>query len=283
MNNIVQTFHRSTGLALEPEHNTFTTVFADITHRCNMECRNCYIPNRELQDMDTEWLYGILSRLPWRTRIRLVGAEPTVRGDLPDIVQGVRRLGHLPVLVSNGLRLASRGYVQKLKQAGLRTVHLSMNGGLRDDLYEALDGLRCAEKKLQALENLAAERMYVTVGVILVRGVNEFHLADLITHLRSLGIQELHVRSVGQFARHMETTPFSLHELTNIACAAAGAHRNELDMEYNDPSHVNFMHGGMRFQATQWPEYGSKERGRLTPDGKIEPMFEHLVANAWGY
>jgi molybdenum cofactor biosynthesis enzyme MoaA len=275
--------HRSTGLVLEPEHNTFGTLFADITHRCNMECRNCYIPNRELPDMEAEWLYGILVRLPRRTRIRLGGAEPTLRGDLPDIIRGVRRLGHLPILMSNGLRLASRDYLRRLKQAGLRTVHLSMNGGLRDDLFLALDGLRCAEKKLRALENLAAENMYVTAGMILVRGVNEFHLADFIAHLRSLGVQELHLRSVGQFARHMETHPFTLAELLAIACAALGTDANGIAVAADGPSHVSFAHRGMKFQATQWPEYGSRERGRITPEGKIEPTFEHLVANAWGY
>ncbi|TNF33602.1 MAG: hypothetical protein EP312_08685, partial [Gammaproteobacteria bacterium] len=69
--------HHSTGHSFAPEDNPFTTLFADITHRCNMECPNCYIPNRDIPDMDAEWLYGILARLPRRTRIRLVGAEPT--------------------------------------------------------------------------------------------------------------------------------------------------------------------------------------------------------------
>jgi molybdenum cofactor biosynthesis enzyme MoaA len=283
MNTTILPFHRSTGLALDPEQNTFSTVFADITHRCNMACHNCYIPNREIPDMDKAWLYGILSRLPRRTRIRLVGAEPTVRHDLPDIIREVRRLGHLPVLMSNGLRLSSRSYVRQLKRAGLRTIHLSLNGGLRDDLYEAIDNLRCAEKKLKALENLAAERMYVSAGMILIRGVNEFHLAEFIRHLRALGIQDLHIRSVGQFGRYLETQPFSLDELIDIACAAIGIARNDLTFEYNGPGHVNFAHGNMLFQATQWPEYGSRERGRLTPEGKIEPTFEHIVANAWGY
>ena len=31
-----------------PEDSPFSTLFADITHRCNMACRNCYIPVRDL-------------------------------------------------------------------------------------------------------------------------------------------------------------------------------------------------------------------------------------------
>ena len=68
--------HISSGTCFLPEDNPFTTVFADITHRCNMACRNCYIPNRDVPDMDADWLMSILQRLPRRTLIRLVGAEP---------------------------------------------------------------------------------------------------------------------------------------------------------------------------------------------------------------
>ena len=36
---------------LEPENNSFKSVVADLTHRCNMNCKNCYIPNRSFPDM----------------------------------------------------------------------------------------------------------------------------------------------------------------------------------------------------------------------------------------
>ena len=29
---------------LEPENNIFQDVVIDVTHRCNMNCKNCYIP-----------------------------------------------------------------------------------------------------------------------------------------------------------------------------------------------------------------------------------------------
>ena len=36
----------------KPEENTFNLIVVDLTHRCNMNCENCYIPNRDLPDMD---------------------------------------------------------------------------------------------------------------------------------------------------------------------------------------------------------------------------------------
>ena len=34
------------------ENNPFNLLVADITHKCNMECANCYIPNRDIPDID---------------------------------------------------------------------------------------------------------------------------------------------------------------------------------------------------------------------------------------
>lgn len=267
-----------------PEDSPFTTLFADITHRCNMACRNCYIPVRNLPDLPVDWLYDLLARLPRRTRIRLVGAEPTMREDLPEIIATVRRLGHIPVLLSNGLKLGRLSYVRTLKRAGLRTVHLSLNGGLRDDLYEAIDDLACAQRKLQALDNLLGEHMYVTAGMILVPGVNDWHLAEFLDYLLDRGVFDIHLRSVGPIGNHLEGEPFDLDGLESCLTRALGHRARDLELVQEGPSSRDFkLSGKVLFQLTQWPDLGSLERGRIAPDGFIEPMFESMVANEHRY
>jgi len=39
---------------LLPQDNTFTNIVIDLTHRCNMECANCYIPNRNIPDLEVD-------------------------------------------------------------------------------------------------------------------------------------------------------------------------------------------------------------------------------------
>lgn len=278
--------HVSTGASYAPEDNPFTTLFADITHRCNMECPNCYIPNRDIPDMDADWLYGILARLPRRTRIRLVGAEPTLRRDLPDIIRRVRALGHLPVILSNGLSLAKRDYVRKLKRAGLRTVHLSMDGGLRDELYQAITGMACAERKLRALDNLCDEGFFVTVGVILINGCNVPHIGEFLDHLRQRrGVREIHFRSIGAMGRHMDTacSP-DLAGMETLVGDALGIRVHEAEgFARPTATSIDFRHGGIGYQLTQWPDLNNGHRGRITPAGRIEACFEHLIANEGGY
>ena len=92
-------------LEQEPEDNTFNLLMVDLTHRCNMECANCYLPNREILDMDVDKLYKFLNKLPKRVIVRLIGAEPTIRNDLPDIIRNEKRCGHQVSVTTNGLRL----------------------------------------------------------------------------------------------------------------------------------------------------------------------------------
>lgn len=265
------------------EESPYGTLFVDVTHRCNMECANCYIPNRNLPDFPLATLLGMLRRLPRRTRIRIVGAEPTVREDLPEIIAAVREVGHLPVILSNGLKLGRAAYVERLKAAGLRTVHLSLNGGLRDELYLQLDGLACAARKLKALDTLAAARMNVTVGMILAPGCNEAHLPEFLAFLsQRREVRDIHLRSVGPIGRHMDGPALDMDGLLALFQSAARDIAEPVALSQTASSR-DFQLGRQRVQLTVWPELGSTERGRLTPDGFVEPMFESAIENANGY
>ena len=52
---------------LEPEDNYFTDVTADVTHKCNMECSNCYVPNRDIPDMDIDKLIDVTKQVEGHT------------------------------------------------------------------------------------------------------------------------------------------------------------------------------------------------------------------------
>src|SRR4051812_26354568 len=98
--------------AYAPEASPFQTVVVDITHRCNMACRNCYIPNRTIPDLDSQWLLSLMRRLPRGTFLRFIGAEPTLHPDLSMLIREARRMRLHPIVVTNGLRLSDRGYVR---------------------------------------------------------------------------------------------------------------------------------------------------------------------------
>jgi len=276
--------HVASDVRFRPEDSPFKTLIVDVTHRCNMQCKNCYIPNRAIPDMNAGYLYDVLARLPHRTRVRIVGAEPTMRADLPELIHNVRKLGHLPILLSNGLKLSRMSYLKELKDAGLRFLYLSMNGGTSDEMYLAVDELACAEKKLAALENACSLNLYVALGMILVRDLNAPQIGALYHHVRGMRpVRELNLRSVGPMGRYIDLEPYSLDELEALCFAHTGATRAEATKYHRRDYHTTFNLDRLQIQLTQWPDLGSLKRGRLAPDGMIEPFFEHVMANEGGY
>jgi molybdenum cofactor biosynthesis enzyme MoaA len=267
-----------------PETSPYETIIIDVTHRCNMTCANCYVPNREVPDLDAAWLVSIFARLPRGRFVRFVGGEPTLREDLPELIRQARVHGHHPIIVSNGLRLANRDYVRSLKEAGLDIAYLSFNGGFDDELYWAIDEMRCAEKKRRAFENLRAEHLFTSIGMILVRGVNEHEVKPVLEAVkRSRNVREFHLRSIGAMGRHMTNPPLTLEELLDVFADAAGVDPQSIDQRERTSTSHDFKLGSLRVQLTVWPDLGSTTRGRLTPEGTIAPFMEHVIANEGGY
>lgn len=298
---------------LEPKDNFFTDIIIDVTHRCNMTCKNCYIPNRDIPDMDIDKMISAIEMLPKRTMIRIIGAEPTMRSDLPEIITRIRNSGHRCTLLTNGLRLARDSYVKTLKSAGLRHCYLSLNGADNDDWYEDIDELRCADKKVAALENLVRNRFIIDTGTIIVKGINDEVVDRMLNLYSRIGVKNAvcRIKNIGDIGRSMDTENYTQEQLVKLISEQSGL---SLDYIYSwkdkpiyenkeiepdsfmfplDPNAANkpLHKSGIWFKVANWdienpekiPSPNSKRRGRLTPEFKIAPFFEHVKRNEYGY
>lgn len=270
-----------------------------------MACSNCYLPNRTIPDMDREKLNAFLSKLPFRTEIRLIGGEATLRSDLSGLVKTCCDYGHKPVLITNGLKLASSAYVDELFDAGLRDFCLSMNGGSNDDIYEVTDQMRCANQKIIALKNVLTKKARISIGCIVIKGINDQvprELYDLVKNHR--GHFWLNFRNIGRLGRHMEPpqgnyTFESLVEklATDFGWSPADVWKQNTHSDLSSERSVAFPVDptktlrGVWVKITDWnpvgsyaiPDPGSRRRGRVTQDFKVAPFFEHLKDNEFNY
>ncbi len=282
---------------LEPEKNHFSVVYVDITHRCNMACANCFLPNRSIQDMDIQGLLDCVSRFPKPTELRLLGGEPTVRNDLPEIIRQLIALGHRPSLMTNGLRLADMEYVRKLKSSGLRRIGISMNGGDNDDIYQKLDRKRCAKEKIQAVKNCAELDLRFTMGAILQKGINENVpriLFDLAREIKPEGFVWLGFRNVGHIGRYDtdNVRNFTFEELIQLLCEKIDIPRDYVAQHQKRAHQVWFPVDpkspmkSVWIKITDWSPnpynilpFGSTRRGRITQNFKVAPAAEHFKLN----
>lgn len=308
---------------LSPEQNTFSNVVVDLTHQCNMECANCYIPNRNIPDLDKEKFYNFLSKLPSRTYIRLIGAEPTMREDLFEIISTVKKFGHRPSLTTNGLKLSNESYVVGLKKAGLRLLLHSMNGADDNNVYQSLDNGKWATVKVRALKNILKHNLPVNTGTIIAKGINEHILkrqVDLFSETaKSLDINfdtskpynritpVLRMKSVGLLGRNMgKNHSYTIKELATLASDSLKIPFSEIITKtassgvvkagkYGDtetsilfPYHTEA--GKVFIRLIDWEvddegviDHDNPNRGRLTENWTVAPFFEHVKANEYGY
>lgn len=290
-----------------PENNIFKIVYIDLAHRCNMECANCYLPNRDFPDIDTEKLLETIGKFPYRTELRFIGGEPTLHKDLPKIIHKVTNMKfkHRVVLVTNGLRLANENYVKKLVEAGLKTVYLSFNGADDDAIYQVMDNMKCARKKMAAFKNCIKYNLKMALGCIIAKGVNESVLMRIKQILQEHQYYvSLEVRNVGQIGRYSleKDQNYTRQELLLLLSkvfefdTTSEQWINSIieDDSYScyfplQPDKAKFCKTtGIRI--TDWSKmdqgYSSKDnlkRGRLTQNFSLAPFFEHLKVNEIGY
>lgn len=306
---------------LAPENNTFTNIVIDLTHRCNMECANCYIPNRDIPDLDKNKLYEFLEKLPKRTYIRLIGAEPTMRDDLAEIITKIKNLGHRPSLTTNGLKLANKKYTEQLKDAGLRLLLLSMNGADDDDVYKVLDEGKWATVKTRALKNIFDARLPINTGTIIAKNINEntikrqievfgkiahesgidFNLTPPYNRIRPV----LRMKSVGHIGRYIPNSSFNIDELKAMCCSQLGIDMNDIQQTASGVVKLgpqsgetlsswmfecDTKAGPVYVRLIPWEiddegviDHDNTSRGRLTENWTIAPFFEHVKKNEFNY
>jgi MoaA/NifB/PqqE/SkfB family radical SAM enzyme len=165
---------------------TIPTINIYITQRCNSFCKLCFMNSSPIVsrkfDLSLNEIRSILKKIGKRKRIVLMGGEPTVREDLPEIIKLIRKSGNYPILYTNGLKLSDIKYVKLLKKAGLKQVIITFDG-FDPNVTETLRGSKSEYfLKIMALRNLEAERILTFISMTVAKGVNENEIKRVIDY-----------------------------------------------------------------------------------------------------
>jgi len=134
-----------------------------VTYRCNLSCRFCYAgctchkrPGHG--EMTTDQVKRVLDIIRHDAQVPSVsftGGEPTLRGDLPDLVAHARAIGLRVNLITNGT-LLDEDLVARLAEAGLNSAQVSVESA-HAALHEYLTQVRGTwEESLVGVQNLLA-------------------------------------------------------------------------------------------------------------------------------
>lgn len=174
-----------------------TDLRLSVTDVCNLRCSYClpatgvhWLPRVTILSVDELARLAHLSadRLGI-TKIRLTGGEPLVRPDLEDIAAAISS-GHPHLdlaLTTNAVGLAGRA--KSLAQAGIRRVNISLDSvhpevfhrlTRRNELHRVIEGIDAA---------LAAGMTPVKINAVVLRGINDDDVVDLLTFCLARGVE----------------------------------------------------------------------------------------------
>ena len=214
---------------------TACCVLIDLTKRCNQHCPYCFArAEADAEDPgqppleELEHKFDLLLQLGEEERpfnIQLSGGEPTVRDDLPEIIQMARGKGFAYIQInSNGRRLArEEGYAKVLKEAGASVIFLQFDG-TDDDIYLKMRGEPLFEEKKRAIGNCKKAGLPVTLVPTIARNVNLANIGAMMEFLLEniAVVKGIHFQPVSFFGRHPDpehenrVTMFDvLHEIEN--------------------------------------------------------------------
>ena len=161
-----------------------------VTYRCNNDCAHCYnARERNFPELTTDQWFKIIDRL-WALgvpHIVFTGGEATLRNDLPELIEHAESNGQITGLNTNARRLADGKYVQKLVDAGLDHVQITVEScdeEIHDRMMRAKGAFR---QTTQGLKNALANKLYVMTNTTMLR-TNVHTISDTLDFLADLGV-----------------------------------------------------------------------------------------------
>jgi cyclic pyranopterin phosphate synthase len=257
-----------------------------VTDRCNERCLYCMPEGykgwaQRADHLSADEIVRIVASstdLGFR-KFRLTGGEPLVRHDIVDIARriwdlpGVETLG----ISTNGLML--KELALPLKQAGVRSVNISLDT-LEPAAYQKLTGGRL-QAALDGIEAAAAANFeIVKINCVLLRGINEDQILPLIEFgaARGMPVRFIELMPLAPGGPIDDSHFFSITE----AMESLAAH-DVLDPATNKPA----GHGPARYFRHAGAHVGfigsvtcadfckDCNKLRLTADGKLRPCLGH--------
>jgi radical SAM protein with 4Fe4S-binding SPASM domain len=159
-----------------------------MTDRCNLRCRHCYIGDGLYQDLSVEQIQKLLKEFEEIQGLRLLlsGGEPLLHPYFWEINEILRDQAFRSVLLSNGT-LVTRDVSRRLR---VHEVQISLDG--MKEGHESLRGKGNFEKTLRAIDTLQEAGIAVSIATMIHRR-NLAEFDQLASLLESKNITEWNV------------------------------------------------------------------------------------------
>ncbi|MDO9262653.1 MAG: radical SAM protein [Desulfosalsimonadaceae bacterium] len=174
-------------------------VFFHILTRCNLTCRHCYINPAQHGsailpiETITAWL-DVFVRKTHHANLILLGGEPTLHPQLPEIVKAARRMGYQSITIdTNGYLF--HDILNKLNPRDLDFLSFSLDGAT-PQTNDRIRGEGCFARCTAGIEQAVGRGFHTSLIFTVSRAnIHELHLMPAL--LNRFGIERFFIQVIG--------------------------------------------------------------------------------------
>jgi len=161
-----------------------------LTFKCPNNCIHCYAggPHETVELNTAQWkeVIDCISQIGIFI-VTFTGGEPTLREDLPELLQYAQNKGMVTGLITNGRKLKDKEYVKTLEKAGLDFVQVTLESHKPKihDLMTAAEG--SWKETVVGIKNAVRSQIYVTTNTTLSK-YNAPDFLRTIDYVNELGV-----------------------------------------------------------------------------------------------
>jgi radical SAM protein with 4Fe4S-binding SPASM domain len=156
-----------------------------ITDRCNLRCRHCYIGYTAPHELTVDQIRNVLREFEEMQglRVLITGGEPLLHGDFPAINRMLPEFMLRKVLFSNGLQITAT----LLDELQVEEIQISIDG--LEPAHDSLRGKGSFRKAMDALALCIKRGFAVSVATMIHAGnLADFEIMD--TMFREMGVRD---------------------------------------------------------------------------------------------
>ncbi|HKH71697.1 MAG TPA: GTP 3',8-cyclase MoaA [Vicinamibacterales bacterium] len=248
-----------------------------VTDRCNLRCSYCmpepdyvWLPREDILHFEEiETLVDVFTSLGV-DKVRLTGGEPLLRRHLPDLIHRLAARTAIKdlAMTTNGVLLAANA--QAVRDAGLHRLTVSLDT-LRPQRFRDLTRYDELERVLEGIEAAAPLFPGFKIDTVVIRGVNDDELTDLVDFGRRYGaeVRFIEYMDVGGATHWSMSRVLPRREMLTRLEEHYGAITPVVE-ESSAPADRYRLSDGTTFgiiSSTTEPFCDSCDRSRLTADG----------------
>jgi GTP 3',8-cyclase len=251
-----------------------------VTERCNFRCQYCmpekpfsWVPKENLLSFEELFEFIKIAIDEGVTKIRITGGEPLLREDLDKFIKMIYDYKHDIDLSMTTNAFLLKGVAQKLKDAGLKRLNVSIDT-LKPEVAQEIAGKDVLKNVLEGINEALKVGLKVKVNMVPMNGVNVDEILDVLEYCKERGMSIRFIEYMENAHAKKEISGLKSNEL--LAILKGHYTFEDVGFEGASPSHYYKMDDGYKFGIIEPYEddFCKKcNRIRLTAEGQLIPCL----------